>query len=583
MRAVVTIRLMRGLLVILVLAAACGAAAEEGPAAVRFAVLGDRTGTHEPGIHGQIIAEIERLRPDFVIGVGDMIEGYSQDTTAVKKEWAEYEDLIDGLTMPVHLIPGNHDIWDDASEVLFRRRIGMPYYSFDEGGIHFIVLDTSRYPTVDDFPDDQVQWLIDDLEGHRDAAYTIAVFHIPYWIETVAEGEPDRFHAVFVEYGVDAVFTGHYHVYFSGRFDGILYTSIGSSGGGCEPGLTGLKYHYAWVTVDGDGISVAPIRMGSVLPWDEVTASDFKFVDRVTDEALSLEKIQVGIEAYIPETPFTVTIENLDTLSTLRGTVEWSMPSGWTVRPKELPIDIAAGRTYDARFRVESTAPLYPVPELSLEYPYAEGKTFEVTRALALERMVEALRADEAPVIDGELNEAIWTEPTTEFFAPDGSARITDPVSFYFAWDDANLYLAAYCEESEMDSLVAAASEHDAAIYGEDCVGYFLQPDVNDGPVYQIYFNPLGTAFDQIIEVEGGRYTRADPEWNGTYEVKTRRGEDFWSIEIRVPLDQLGVRGQYEGIWALNFRRKQRRLGTAADWQVPIGYDPLGYGKLVMR
>lgn len=42
---------------------------------VRFAIIGDRVGSAQPGIYEEIVSEIERLRPDFVVNVGDMIEG----------------------------------------------------------------------------------------------------------------------------------------------------------------------------------------------------------------------------------------------------------------------------------------------------------------------------------------------------------------------------------------------------------------------------------------------------------------------------------------------------------------------------
>jgi len=35
--------------------------------------------------------------------------------------------------------------------------------------------------------------------------------------------------------------------------------------------------------------------------------------------------------------------------------------------------------------------------------------------------------------------------------------------------------------------------------------------------------------------------------------------------------------------WKINFRRKQRRLDTVADWQVPIDYDPETLGFLLMK
>jgi hypothetical protein len=563
--------------------AGVGWATDGGPCPMRFAVLGDRTGGHEPGIHGAIIAEIQRLKPDFVMGVGDMIEGYSGDMDAVESEWKEYKHLLEHFTMPVYQIPGNHDIWDQQSLELYKRYIGDPYYSFDVGDIHFLILDTSRWDSSTALPHEQIDWIKDDLGQHRDAAYTFAFLHKPYWIETTAAGRPDPLHTIFVEYGVDAVFTGHYHTYFSGKFDDVVYTGIGSSGGYCEPGATGVEYHYAWVTVDKSGIAIAPIKMGSVLPWDELTSEEFRFVRRAADEAIEIEKLSVGRETAFPESPVLVSVANLDSVITLSGTLKWEVPGGWTVLPKEMPIAIAALGSHDVEFSVGTRGPLYPVPVLSIDYPFGEDKDFEVKKPLPISRSAVAHRVTIPIVLDGEVTDMIWDDPTSKFFAPDGSPMTADRVDFHFAWDEANLYLAARCTESDMGSMVAAATEHDAAIYGEDCVGCFLQPVVPVGPVYQIYFSPLGTAFDQKIDVRNGVAVGVDREWNGTYEVATSKGADYWSIEVRIPVDQLGVTVGYGDIWALNFLRKQKRLNTAADWQVPVTYDPKDYGVLLMQ
>jgi len=550
---------------------------------MRFAVIGDRTGTHEPGIYGQIVEEIQRMRPDFLLSVGDLIEGYTDDTVEVKREWEEYKKLLKPLTMPIYLAPGNHDIWDSTSLELYRRYIGEPHYSFDIGDAHFVILDNSRYDTVGAFPKEQIDWLIEDLEKNKKAIYTFIVSHIPYWIETIANDKADTLHALFVEYGVDAVFTGHYHEYFSGEFDGIMYTGLGSSGGGCSPGPTGLKYHFMWVTVDRNGISIAPIKMNAVLPWDEVTAVEYRLVNKIKDEAVDIEKVSVRRDLTVPETRIRVNVRNLNSHLTLKDTIRWEMPIGWGITPKNLPVEIGALESEVVDFTGEATGALYPTPILSIQYPYAEGKKFEMKRELGISRTVYAYKTGKPPLIDGRITEGVWKRPTAKFFAPDGSPTVTEPANFYFAWDKNNLYLAAKCLETRMDSIVATATKHDGAVYAEDCVGYFLQSEVADGPVYQIYFNPSGTPFDQKIMVKEKKAIAVEREWNGTYDVETFRGKDYWSIEVKIPLSELNTEGEAGKAWAINFRRKQKRLNSAADWQVPISYDPKDYGVLLMK
>jgi hypothetical protein len=549
---------------------------------MRFAVIGDRTGEAQPGVYEQILAEIQRLRPDFAVTVGDMIEGPAPDTVEIKRRWDEYQGLIQKVCFPIYFTPGNNDIWDSTSQAFYERYVGQPYRSFDVRGVHFVVLDNSRWFTINDFPPEQLNWLADDLKENQNAPFTIVLYHVPYWMDGVAEGKPDTLHSLFVKYGVDAVFSGHWHHYFSGKYDGILYTGIGSSGGHTYHPV-GPKYHFAWVTIDGAGITIAPVKMGAVLPWDEVTAAQVKLIDKIQEQAVNMQRPSVGTGLTLPPTRISVTIDNMDAQTSLIDTLTWEVPAGWSVIPADLPIDIQPSESRTVEFQVRSSGRLYPGPTLSVSCPYGDGKEYEVKQTLTPSRTVYAYHAQEPPSIDGRLTESIWKDPASKLFAEDGSAARTEPVNFYFAWDTDNLYLAARCTETKMDSIVAISTEHDGPIYGEDCVGYFLQPQTDDGPMYMIYFNPLGTAFDQEVRIENGVAVDADRNWNGTYDVKTFEGNDYWSIEARIPLDRLDTKGESGETWQLNFRRKQKRLNAAADWIVPLDYDPKGYGLLVMK
>ncbi|MGH8338487.1 MAG: hypothetical protein ACRETL_17045, partial [Gammaproteobacteria bacterium] len=53
----------------------------------RFSIVGDRTGGAQPEIYGRVWREIDLLHPDFVINVGDTIEG--GDDARAQAEWTE--------------------------------------------------------------------------------------------------------------------------------------------------------------------------------------------------------------------------------------------------------------------------------------------------------------------------------------------------------------------------------------------------------------------------------------------------------------------------------------------------------------
>jgi len=550
---------------------------------VHFAILGDRTGDHIPGKFGETLAEILRLKPDFILTVGDMIEGYTDDTVRLIAEWEEYKKIIEPSNIPIFHTPGNHDILSDVQDAMYRRYWGDPYYSFDRSGIHFIIVQNTRWENSTELPAEEMDWLKNDLEQNQQAPYTIVFMHKPFWYETTAVGKSDTLHTLFKNYGVDAVFTGHYHDYFVGQYDGIVYTGVGSSGGRVSPGPTGMEMHFMWVTADEEGLHINPIRKGSVLPWDEVTADDLRDVTKMGMTAVDMGKVFIATDLQAPLQSFDITINNPSATEKIKGSFKWHLPEGWNIDPLDAPLDIDPGDKATLTFKASSTGPLYPLPEAEFPFTYRDGKTTDIGTEMLIAREVMADRAYNKLKTNGKLKEIFWKRCETKMFGSDGEMAEIDSVEFYFAYDFDNLYLAARCFDAKMDSLRAEVKDHDGPIYGEDCVGYFIQPDINKEEAYQIYVNPLGTIFDQKLGMDEYGFTTSDRSWDGHYRVDVRRDKNFWTMEMAIPLDQFGVTAQSGDEWGLNFRRKQARLGLSGEWQTPIDYDPKSFGIMIME
>jgi hypothetical protein len=577
---------MLAALTVVVIAATPKQATEPQPTAttLRFAIIGDRTGGHVEGIYERIIAEVARLHPDFSINVGDMIEGYSEDSVEIAKQWREYDSIVRPLPSPLHRTPGNHDITTDKMEPWYRLYAGNPYYSFDLGGSHFVVLDVSRWEFADQLPAAQLKWLTNDLQEHQGAAHTFVFFHKPRWIESLEQNKPDTLHQLFVRYGVDAVFNGHYHEYFSDTRDGIMYTAVGSSGGGTDPMPNGLEYHFTWVTVDSGGIHIAPIKLGAVLPWDEYTVTDKMAIDRVRNFGLAIvAAVPVEQDLTVKDTVVEVKVNNSFAGRETEDTLRWTVPENWKVEPSLMAVKIAAGETRNLSFRVRCAGKLYPVPTAEFAFGYGQDGKITVKSDLKIARQVLCYSTGAPVTLDGAITESCWHDPVTRFFAPNGGEVKIDPVRFYFAHDKEYLYLAAQCSDAKVDSLRANVSEHDGMVAGDDCVGFFFEPVKKGGLVYQVYINPLGTIFDQKLTKAENGYVAADKSWNSICDVKTSKGNGFWSMEARLPIKQFGAALKSGDQWRLNFRRKEPRLRSSADWQAPIDYDAETYGTMTIK
>ena len=180
---------------------ATGAAETPEPAAaaplpatgeLRFAILGDRTGSAVPGVYESIADQVADFGPAFVLTVGDHIEGYTEDPAELAREWSEYQDIRERLHAPFFPCPGNHDLTTRGMLAAWKEATGRePCYSFDEDGIHFIILDASRWESSEQWLRESgySEWLRRDLESNSGARFTVVVLHKAVLVSHPGRGE----------------------------------------------------------------------------------------------------------------------------------------------------------------------------------------------------------------------------------------------------------------------------------------------------------------------------------------------------------------------------------------------------------
>jgi hypothetical protein len=211
------------------LAAAWMALPAAPPENLHFVLLGDRTGEAQPGVWERAWRESAATRPAFVLSVGDTIQGLN-DATA-DAEWREAMRIVDPYRrIPLYFAPGNHDVWSDASQRLYRQYSGRPlHYSFDSGDTHFSVLDNSR---SDAWPEGELAWLEADLRAHAAAPVKFVVSHRPSWLLDAALGNTTApLHRLAKRYAVCCVVAGHVHQLIHADLEGVTYLSLPSAGG----------------------------------------------------------------------------------------------------------------------------------------------------------------------------------------------------------------------------------------------------------------------------------------------------------------------------------------------------------------
>jgi outer membrane protein assembly factor BamB/predicted phosphodiesterase len=150
------------------------------PAAFRFAWLSDThvgSTTAERDL-GAAVSDINSLTGlSFVVLSGDVTEYGSREQLRRAKE------LLDGLKIPCHIIPGNHDIkWSESGATDFGRIWGEDRFAFDHGGYRFIGMHQGPLMKMGDgyWPPQDVRWLEETLKKLPDPNQPIIfVTHYP--------------------------------------------------------------------------------------------------------------------------------------------------------------------------------------------------------------------------------------------------------------------------------------------------------------------------------------------------------------------------------------------------------------------
>jgi 3',5'-cyclic AMP phosphodiesterase CpdA len=167
----------------------------------------------------EAIAKVKAMsaRPSFMIHTGDITH------LSKPAEFDNAEQVIGDAKLQVHYVPGEHDIIDEERGKAYLERYGKGskgagWYSFDDGGVHFIglvnVVDL-KGGGLGNLGADQLAWLEDDLKGKSDSTPVVVFAHIPLWIvyPQWGWGTEDGMRALTLlkRFGSVTVLNGHIH------------------------------------------------------------------------------------------------------------------------------------------------------------------------------------------------------------------------------------------------------------------------------------------------------------------------------------------------------------------------------------
>jgi 3',5'-cyclic-AMP phosphodiesterase len=211
----------------------------------------------------------QRDKAAFVLHGGDVImDALLPDKATVRGQFDAWNRVVKAeCSLPLRYAIGNHDIWGpDAAKAdgawgkaWIQDELKMPgrYYSFEQGGWHFVILDSVQakptgawYTTRVDA--EQMAWLKADLEKTPATTPVLVLSHVPILTATVFDfaqpiagvdgrlavidglivGNAPDLVALFAEHpNVKACLSGHTHLLDQVTYNGVTYFCNGAVSG----------------------------------------------------------------------------------------------------------------------------------------------------------------------------------------------------------------------------------------------------------------------------------------------------------------------------------------------------------------
>lgn len=179
------------------------------------------------------------------------------------------------------------------------------------------------------------------------------------------------------------------------------------------------------------------------------------------------------------------------------------------------------------------------------------------------QRVVRALRTDEPIKIDGLLKEKVWQgEGYSSFIQsePQDGAPASEKTVVRVAYDNKAIYIAGNLYDSQPGKIIGRLGRRDDFVES-DWFSFSIDPYYDRRSGFEFAVNPSGSIMDFTIFNDENK----DATWDGVWEGKARIHDKGWSVEFRIPFDQLRFKQKKDYVWGIYFnriiKRKNERSG----------------------
>lgn len=174
-----------------------------------------------------------------------------------------------------------------------------------------------------------------------------------------------------------------------------------------------------------------------------------------------------------------------------------------------------------------------------------------------------------APVVDGQLNEPVWsTAPVTTDFTqsyPRPGAPPTQRTEVRVLYDNEALYIGLRMYDTHPDSIAAQLARRDAVGIYSDWAHVVIDSYHDRRTGFRFSVNPRGVQKDALEFNDNNE----DLNWDAVWQVATSIDSLGWTAEYRIPLSQLRFGPAVSGgerVWGFQVQRDIARYNERDSW-----------------
>lgn len=265
-----------------------------------FGIVTDLNGGEREGIFEIAVEQLNLLRPELIVTVGDLVEGVSSNADSIHSEYNSFDQRARKAKAPLFHVGGNHDLTDPIMRQVWKDRYGAHYYHFVYKNVLFLMLDTEDHTDqrrkeihearqeaikvmdghepekARDMPyfkmpervtgnigTEQNAYFQKVIAEHPEVKWTFLFMHKPVW-QRVGEGSMEA-----IEKALSGrpytVFNGHFHSYSHTTKYNSDYMILGTTGGHQDETNPSSFDHVTLVTFTSLGPSIANLRLDGIL------------------------------------------------------------------------------------------------------------------------------------------------------------------------------------------------------------------------------------------------------------------------------------------------------------------------------